>query len=72
MLIKIGDVVETDHKIAKIVGIEKVLPNEKYGYDCLEANIGEVGSDRRLEYVVDLDNGHWCYANQIMRMINER
>tara|TARA_R100001510_G_C7591562_1_gene161090 strand:+ start:516 stop:746 length:231 start_codon:yes stop_codon:yes gene_type:complete len=71
MLIKIGDVVDTTWGIAKVVGIEEVRPNEKYGHDCLEANIGSRCDDRRFKYVVDLDNGHWCRASQIVGMVNE-
>ena len=71
MLIKIGDRIETDQSIGKIVGIEKVRPNEKYGHDCLEANIGSRDDDRRFSYVIDMDNGHWCYAHQIARKVDD-
>lgn len=70
MLIKIGDMIETDQRIGKIVGIEEVRPNEKYGHDCLEANIGSRSDDRRFKYVIDLDNGHWCYAHQIKCLVH--
>ena len=77
MLIKIGDKIEVDNltsasqSMGKIVGIEKVRPNEKYGHDCLEANIGSRDDDRRFEYVIDMDNGHWCYAHQIARKVDD-
>ena len=79
MLIKIGDKIEIDNlsgkrfniSVAKIVGIEKVRPHEKYGHDCLEANIGSRSDDRRFEYVIDMDNGHWCYAHQVARKVDD-
>ena len=71
MIIKIGNTVDTTWGIAKIIAIEEVRHGEKYGHDCLEANIGSRFDDRRFKYVVDLDNGHWCHANQIVGMVDE-
>ena len=71
MMIKIGDTVDTTWGIAKITAIEETRYGEKYGHDCLEANIGSRFDDRRFKYVVDLDNGHWCHANQIVGMVDD-
>ena len=70
MLIKVGDMVNTAHGVAKIKCIDEVRHGDKYGHECLEANIGDVDSDRRFRYVIDLDNGHWCRGTQIKCLVH--
>ena len=43
---------------AKIEGIEKCEPGQKYGYSVEVIETWEHG-------VVDLDNGHWAYVHQL-------
>lgn len=71
MIIKLEDTVDTAYGVARVIGIEEVRRGEKYGHDCLEANIGSRGDDRRFKYVFDLDNGHWCRGTQIKGKVDE-
>jgi hypothetical protein len=46
---------------AKVKGIERVSPGEKYGDDVQSLPWIEVPT----RAVVDLDNGHWAYGAQL-------
>lgn len=48
-------------KDAKVQGIEKCKPGSKYGNQVDSIDWSKV--DRSV--VVDLDNGHWAYGDQI-------
>lgn len=48
----------------KVLGMEVTqFPREKYGKEVDEVSYGLVQQNRVL---FTLDNGHWCYANQII------
>ena len=64
-ILKIGDVVTATlfggHKIiGKIEKIEITSADSKYGKDVQKCDLS-----KHANGVVDLDNGHWCYFNQI-------
>ena len=47
------------HKTAHVIAIEVTdYPREKYGVE-----VSEVSMD--ANYVLTLDNGHWCYSDQV-------
>ncbi len=54
-------------KRAKILSIQLCEhEREKYGED-----VDEIDGKDILRGVFDLDNGHWCYGEQIVRKIEE-
>jgi hypothetical protein len=48
-----------------VEGIEKCKPGNKYGKPVASAPIG-AGN-----YVLSIDNGHWCYGDQVISIINK-
>ena len=70
-MLKIGDTVlwrggfgNHNAQPAKVLSIERCLPGEKYGDDVPVIAWAEVPS----RAVVDLDNGHWAYGDQLSRL----
>ena len=45
--------------------IEKCKPGDKYGNPVASAPVGA------SNYVLSLDNGHWCYGDQVISIINK-
>ena len=58
-------------KTAKVVGIEECECGEKYGEPVDEVEFryraGNFGAG--VEYTFDLDDGHWCYGEQIIGIV---
>jgi hypothetical protein len=51
-------------KRAKVVGLTLTdEPREKYGQEVLSVDVQSVKANRVL---FDLDDGHWCYSDQIV------
>lgn len=50
---------------AKVLGIERCEPGEKYG-EPVDSVTGADVEDANLE----LDNGHWCYGSQVKKVIS--
>lgn len=48
----------------KVEGMELVPDGEKYG-----TPISEIDFSRKNNVVFDLDNGHWCYGSQVVKLI---
>lgn len=49
-------------------GIEKCKDGEKYGNP-----ISSMSMDKRSRnYVLDLDNGHWCYGDQVLSVVSSK
>ena len=46
-------------------GIEKCKYGEKYGKAVKTMKM----SDKSRCYVLDIDNGHWCYGDQVVEII---
>lgn len=63
-IIKVGSKVECNHGIAKIKAIEICKPGEKYGTAVSECNLSV-----HKHGVVDLDNQHWCYFDEIYNVL---
>ena len=68
--LKVGDTViwrgawgSEPPKEAKVEGIQKCPQGSKYGKDVTSADWDTVMNGRTI--VVDLDNGHWAYGNQL-------
>jgi len=66
-VLRVGDTVQWSggwgrdaSKDARVIGIEIVVPGEKYG-----VAVREVEWERMAEVVVDLDNSHFAYGYQI-------
>lgn len=51
--------------VGVVESIEKCKPGEKYGNPVGSAPVG-AGN-----YVLCLDNGHWCYGDQVISIINK-
>lgn len=49
--------------VGVVQGIEKCRPGEKSGTCVSSAPVG-AGN-----YILDLDNGHWCYGDQVISII---
>ena len=49
--------------VGVVESIEKCKPGEKYGKSVASAPVG-AGN-----YVLCLDNGHWCYGDQVISII---
>lgn len=46
-------------RVAIVTGIERTkFPREKYGDEVDSVTLDE-------NYVLNLDNGHWCYSDQV-------
>lgn len=58
-------------KTAKVVGIEECECGEKYGesVDKVEFRYRAGNFSAGVEYTFDLDDGHWCYGEQIIRIV---
>lgn len=54
-----------DTCVGVVESIEKCYPGEKYGNSVASAPVG-AGN-----YVLCLDNGHWCYGDQVISIINK-
>lgn len=53
-------------KIAVVKSIEKTeLPREKYGDEVMEVTLDD-------HFVLTLDNGHWCYSDQVDGIVGIR
>lgn len=50
---------------AKVLGIERCEPGERYG-EPVDSVTGADVEDATLE----LDNGHWCYGSQVKIVIS--
>lgn len=50
---------------AKVIGIEKCKDGCKYGKPVSRMNL----KDKSRNYVLDLDNNHWCYGDQVLEVI---
>lgn len=50
-------------KVAVVTGMQKCPKGSKYGKDVNSANWDLVMNGRTI--VVDLDNGHWAYGDQL-------
>jgi hypothetical protein len=60
---KVGDAVyHTKHGHATIKKMEVVNPGDKNGI-----NVDEWFADRMAEVIVDLDNGHWGYGDEMIK-----
>ena len=47
-------------KVARVTHIEQTFhPNEKYGHEVDEVTYSQD------HYVLNLDDGHWCYSHQV-------
>ena len=51
--------------VGAVESIEKCKPSEKYGKPVASAPVGAAN------YTLDLDNGHWCYGDQVISIINK-
>jgi len=58
-------------KTAKVVGIEKCECGEKYGepVDEVDFRYRVCNFGAGVEYTFDLDDGHWCYGEQIIGIV---
>ena len=61
MILRIGDEVIYCCRPAKVVGITEVAPGQVYGTPVTEMPWLLVPGHT----VVDLDNGHWAYGDQV-------
>jgi hypothetical protein len=49
-----------------VKSIEKCKDGEKYG-----TMVSSMPMEKRSRnYVLDLDNGHWCYGNQVLSIVS--
>ena len=53
-------------QVVSVTGIERVKSGEKYG-----KKVGMTFFRDKDECVFDLDNGHWCYGDQIDKVVSE-
>ena len=60
MKLKIGDTVLSKHGTAVVESIELVEPGQKYGIKVNEVYWSMIDS-----VVVDMDNGHWSYGEDL-------
>lgn len=49
-----------------VESIEKCKYGEKYGKPVGTMRM----ADKNRQYVLGLDNGHWCYGDQVISIIN--
>lgn len=50
---------------ASVLGIEICRAGSKYGRQVSQCDL-----DKHSEIVIDLDDDHWCYKNQIISIIS--
>lgn len=50
---------------AIVLGIEKCKDGEKYGTSVISMPM----DNRSRTYVLTLDNGHWCYGDQVLSIV---
>lgn len=58
-------------KTAIVTGIEECECGEKYGEPVDKVDFELRGGDfgRGVEYTFNLDDGHWCYGEQIVKIV---
>lgn len=56
---------------AHVSGIEECECGEKYGepVDKVDFNLRGGNYGRGVEYTFELDDGHWCYGEQIVKIM---
>ena len=52
----------------KVIGIESCPVGQKNGTPIKSVTMGQIEKGSR-EYVLDIDNGHWCYGTQVKGIV---
>ena len=51
-----------------VIGIERCPVGQKYGTPVDSVTMEQINKGTH-EYVLDIDNGHWCYGEQVKGIV---